>query len=108
MQRVIRQLQGVCVDVAAYLRRRDLLCDNLASFGYRFVKPEGAFYLFPETPIDDVAFVSALQEKNILTVPGRGFGAPGFFRIAYCVEEEVIERSLEGFRQVAERHMGRQ
>mgnify|MGYP001124583050 CR=1 FL=1 len=104
MQRVIRHLQGVCVDVEAYRRRRDLLCDNLASFGYRFVKPEGAFYLFPETPIDDVAFVRALQEKNILTVPGRGFGAPGFFRIAYCVEEEVIERSLEGFRQVAERY----
>jgi aspartate aminotransferase len=105
MQRVIGQLQGVCVDVDAYRRRRDLLCDNLASFGYRFVKPEGAFYLFPETPIDDVAFVRALQEKNILTVPGRGFGAPGFFRIAYCVEEEVIERSLEGFRQVAEQYM---
>jgi aspartate aminotransferase len=94
--------------VDAYRRRRDLLCDNLASFGYRFVKPEGAFYLFPETPIDDVEFVRALQEKNILTVPGRGFGAPGFFRIAYCVEEEVIERSLEGFRQVAERYMRRQ
>jgi aspartate aminotransferase len=49
-----------------------------------------------------------LQGKNILTVPGRGFGAPGFFRIAYCVGEDVIERSLEGFRQVAARHMGRQ
>jgi len=105
MQRVVKHLQGVCVDVDAYRRRRDLLCHNLASFGYRFVKPEGAFYLFPETPIDDVAFVRALQEKNILTVPGRGFGAPGFFRIAYCVEEDVIERSLEGFRQVAERYM---
>ena len=106
MQRVVTHLQGGCVDVDAYRRRRDLLCDNLASFGYRFVKPEGAFYMFPETPIDDVEFVRALQEKNILTVPGRGFGAPGFFRIAYCVGEEVIERSLPGFRQVAERYMG--
>ena len=108
MQRVIQQLQGVCVDVDAYRRRRDLLCDNLASFGYRFVRPEGAFYLFPETPVDDIEFVRALQEKNILTVPGRGFGAPGYFRIAYCVEEEVIERSLAGFRQVAQRYMRRQ
>lgn len=106
MQRVVRHLQGVCVDVESYRRRRDLLCDNLACFGYRFVKPGGAFYLFPETPIDDVQFVRELQEKNILTVPGRGFGAPGFFRIAYCVGEDVIERSLEGFRQVAKRHMG--
>jgi aspartate aminotransferase len=106
MQRVIRHLQGVSVDVEAYQRRRDLLCDSLASFGYRFVKPEGAFYLFPETPVDDVEFVRALQGKNILTVPGRGFGAPGFFRIAYCVGEDVIERSLEGFRKVAEQYMG--
>ena len=104
MQRVIQHLQGITVDTAVYQRRRDLLCDKLASFGYRFVKPEGAFYLFPESPIDDVTFVQELQAKNILTVPGRGFGMPGFFRIAYCVDEAVIERSLVGFRQVAEKY----
>jgi aspartate aminotransferase len=104
MQRVIQHLQGITVDTTVYQRRRDILCDNLASFGYRFVKPEGAFYLFPESPIDDVAFVQELQAKNILTVPGRGFGMPGFFRIAYCVDEAVIERSLDGFRQVAEKY----
>ena len=78
MQRVIEHLQGISVDIAVYQRRRDLLCEKLASFGYRFVKPEGAFYLFPESPIDDVAFVQELQKKHILTVPGRGFGMPGF------------------------------
>ncbi len=104
MQRVIEHLQGISVDIAVYQRRRDLLCEKLASFGYRFVKPEGAFYLFPESPIDDVAFVQELQKKNILTVPGRGFGMPGFFRIAYCVDEGVIERSLDGFRQVGEKY----
>lgn len=103
MQRVVQHLQGISVDVTVYQRRRDLLCDHLASWGYRFVKPEGAFYLFPQTPIDDVAFVKELQSKNILTVPGRGFGMPGFFRIAYCVNEEVIRHSLEGFRKVAEK-----
>ena len=104
MQRVIEHLQGITVDIAVYQKRRDLLCEKLASFGYRFVKPEGAFYLFPESPIDDVAFVQELQAQNILTVPGRGFGLPGFFRIAYCVDEGVIERSLDGFRQVGERY----
>lgn len=104
MQRVVRYLQGISVDVSIYQRRRELLCNNLASFGYRFVKPEGAFYLFPQTPIDDVAFVQELQSKHILTVPGRGFGMSGFFRIAYCVDEKVIRRSLEGFEQVADKY----
>ena len=104
IQRVVQHLQGITVDIAVYQRRRDLLCENLVSFGYRFVKPEGAFYLFPQAPVDDVAFVQELQSKNILTVPGRGFGMPGFFRIAYCVDEEVIRNSLEGFRQIAEKY----
>jgi aspartate aminotransferase len=104
MQRVVQHLQGITVDIAVYQRRRDLLCENLASFGYRFVKPEGAFYLFPQAPADDVAFVQELQSKNILTVPGRGFGMSGYFRIAYCVDEEVIRNSLEGFRQIAEKY----
>jgi len=104
MQRVVRHLQGISVDVTIYQKRRDLLCDNLASLGYRFVKPEGAFYLFPQTPLDDVTFVQELQSEHILTVPGRGFGMPGFFRIAYCVDEKVIRHSLEGFRKVAEKY----
>jgi aspartate aminotransferase len=104
MQRVVKHLQGISVDVSFYQKRRDLLCRQLASFGYRFVKPEGAFYLFPRTPIDDVEFVQELQTKNILAVPGRGFGMPGFFRIAYCVSEGVIERALGGFREVAEKY----
>jgi aspartate aminotransferase len=104
MQRAVEHLQGISVDVSVYQKRRDLLCTKLASFGYRFVKPEGAFYLFPQTPIDDVEFVQELQTKNILTVPGRGFGMPGFFRIAYCVSESVIEKSLDGFREIGEKY----
>ena len=104
IQRVVQHLQGITVDIAVYQRRRDLLCENMASFGYRFIKPEGAFYLFPQAPVDDVAFVQELQSKNILTVPGRGFGMSGFFRIAYCVDEEVIKNSLQGFKQVADKY----
>lgn len=102
MQHVITHLQGVTVDVGQYERKRDFLCNNLEAMGYTFVRPQGAFYLFPRTPVpDDVAFVKALQQKRILTVPGSGFGTPGYFRIAYCVEDRMIENALEGFREVA-------
>ncbi len=101
MQRIIPALLGVTVDIDIYKRKRDLLCDGLAAIGYEFTKPMGAFYLFPESPLEDeVAFVRALQAKNILTVPGRGFGAPGFFRIAYCVADETIMNAMPGFEEV--------
>jgi aspartate aminotransferase len=102
MQRALVHLQGVTIDMQQYERKRDFLCDQLTAMGYQLVKPQGAFYLFPKSPIDDdVAFVTALQAKNILTVPGRGFGTPGHFRIAYCVEDATIERAMEGFGAVA-------
>jgi aspartate aminotransferase len=102
MQRVLTQLQGVTVDMARYERQRDFFCDHLTAMGYHLVKPQGAFYIFPKSPIDDdVAFVKALQAKHILTVPGRGFGSPGYFRIAYCVEDRTIERAMDGFQAVA-------
>jgi aspartate aminotransferase len=105
MQRTISHLLEDSVDIAIYKKKRDMLCDGLASFGYDFMKPEGAFYLFPKTPIDDdVAFVSALQEENILTVPGGGFGGPGHFRISYCVPDKVIEGALPGFERVMKKY----
>jgi aspartate aminotransferase len=104
MQRAIPHLLETSVDVTVYQRRRDRLCDGLGTFGYEFVKPEGAFYLFPKSPIaDDVRFVTALQDENILTVPGSGFMGPGHFRIAYCVPDDVIERALPGFERVIKR-----
>ena len=105
MQRAISHLLEESVDISVYQKKRDMLCDGLASLGYDFVKPEGAFYLFPRTPIeDDVAFVGALQEENILTVPGSGFGGPGHFRIAYCVSDEVIKGSLPGFERTMKKY----
>ena len=70
------------------------------------MKPQGAFYMFPRTPIDDdLAFVTDLQQSfRILTVPGRGFGKSGYFRISYCVDMEVIERSLENFAAAAKKY----
>jgi len=105
MQRAVSHLLEDTVDIAVYQKRRDMLCDGLASFGYEFAKPQGAFYLFPETPVDDdVAFVAELQKENILTVPGSGFGGPGHFRISYCVSDEVIEKSMPGFERTIKKY----
>ena len=104
MQRVVARLQGVSVDPALYRTRRDRLYGALTGMGYAIARPEGAFYLFPKAPGgDDLAYVRALQDELVLAVPGRGFGLPGYFRIAYCVDEAVIERSLEGFRRAIAR-----
>jgi len=104
MQRILVKLQGVSVNVAEYQWKRDNLCRGLAEAGYSFVKPEGAFYLFPKCPIaDDVKFVNILLQENILGVPGTGFGTPGHFRLAYCVADRVIEGSLEGFRRALQK-----
>jgi aspartate aminotransferase len=101
MQRAIAVLQGVRVDVEVYRRKRDLLCDGLASVGYPVIKPEGAFYLFLRTPIaDDVLFADALRKRRILTVPGSGFCGPGHIRIAYCVDDATILGAIEGFGEV--------
>ena len=82
-----------------------MLCEGLWAAGYEFEKPDGAFYLFPRTPIDDdVEFVRALQEKNILVVPGTGFGGPGHIRIAYCVDDSTIINSMDGFEAVMKKY----
>ncbi len=107
MQRLVASLQGVTVDVSEYRRKRDLLCRGLGEMGYRFQIPEGAFYLFAQSPIaDDVEFVRILQKHLILAVPGSGFGGPGHFRIAYCVADETITRSLTGFARAIEECRG--
>ncbi len=100
MQRVVAQLQGATVDNSIYTRRREKFCKILADAGYTFMPPKGAFYVFPQSPIaDDAEFVGRLQEQKILAVPGRGFGTPGYFRLAFCVDDGVIERSAEAFQK---------
>ena len=105
MQNIVKSLQDASVDIAQYARKRDFLYNNLTEMGYSMVKPQGAFYMFPKSPIeDDTAFVREIQKHNILVVPGRGFGAPGYFRISYCVDDWVIEGSLKGFKTVAKEY----
>jgi aspartate aminotransferase len=105
MQRVVEHTQGVSVDISEYTRKRDILYEGLAGFGYELVKPAGTFYLFPRSPIpDDVEFVNALKEERVLVVPGSGFGGPGHFRIAFCVDDDTIKNSMEGFKKTFEKY----
>lgn len=98
MQKVIAELQEVTVDCTIYERRRNLFCEILEKAGYDFLAPKGALYLFPQSPIaDDTEFCAILQKHMILAVPGRGFGSPGYFRLAFCTDESVIKGSAEGF-----------
>jgi aspartate aminotransferase len=97
-QRVVDLEPDATVDVALYQAKRDRLCDALQSMGYRAPRPEGSFYVFPQTPIaDDVAFIRALQEEGILAVPGTGFGRAGYMRLSLTISIEEIDRSLPGF-----------
>lgn len=106
MQHVVRAVQNASVDVGVYQRKRDFLYDRLTGMGYQIVKPQGAFYLFPRSPLaDDEAFVAALQEYNVLVVPGKGFGTPGHFRISYCLEDSVLEGAMDGFARAAEQYL---
>jgi aspartate aminotransferase len=104
MQHLVKNLQDVTVSVVDYQKKRDFLYKNLTEMGYSLVKPQGAFYMFPKSPIpDDVEFVRALQEQLVLAVPGQGFGGPGHFRISYCIDDRTLKGALDGFRKTAKR-----
>ncbi len=105
MQHLVADLQGQVVGVEVYRERRDILYNHLTKLGFEVIKPQGAFYLFPKCPIpDDNAFKDAALKYNILLVPGRGFGTPGYFRLAYCVSKKVIVNSLPAFTELAKEY----
>ena len=107
MQRVVAAVTDVTLDIAPYARRRELFCDLLSQAGYKFLRPQGAFYLFPKAPRgDDLETVARLKEENILAVPGRGFGRAGYFRLAFCVSEQVIRAAAPGFARARKKLAG--
>lgn len=103
IQYIVKDLQAVTVDVQQYQRKRDFMYQNLTDIGFEMPIPQGAFYMFPKSPIeDDVAFTAELQKRNVLVVPGTGFGLPGYFRLSYCVTDDTLAGSLAGFREAFE------
>jgi aspartate aminotransferase len=100
MQHLVKNLQRINIPIEEYQKKRDTLYLHLTDMGYSVNKPEGAFYMFPKSPIkDDIAFVNKLQQLKVLTVPGAGFGTPGYFRIAYCVSNKTINGALIGLQE---------
>jgi aspartate aminotransferase len=101
-QRVIAKSLDSEVDVSIYKRNRDLLYNHLISLGFTCVKPQGAFYLFPKSPIeDDKKFCEDAKQFNLLLVPGSAFGCPGHVRLSYCISYEKIKNSLQAFDKLA-------
>ena len=102
MQLTIAEVLDQTADLTVYETNMNFLYDALTEMGYTCVKPGGTFYMFPQSlEPDAVAFCNKAKEFDLLLVPGDGFGCPGHFRIAYCVETEKVERSIEAFRKLA-------
>lgn len=103
-QKLLGKALGSSVDVSVYESRRKAMADVLDNAGFNYTMPKGAFYFFPEAPGgDDVAFCATLQEEKILAVPGSGFGCPGYFRLAFCVGEDVILRAKDAFKRAMDK-----
>jgi len=101
MQRVFAACIEDSVDIGVYKRRRDTFTAILDNVGLSYARPEGAFYLFVKSPMeDDIAFCKRLLEERILAVPGKGFGCGGYVRFAYCTRESVIEACAPGLARV--------
>lgn len=104
-QYVIAECLGQTADISIYQKNRDLLFHSLTQMGYSCVKPQGAFYLFPQTlEKDDASFCERAKKYDLLLVPGKDFGAPGHMRISYCVQTETIERALPLFEKLAKEY----
>ena len=100
-QKVIARCAHLRPDLESYDRNRRALYDGLTALGYEVAKPDGAFYLFVKAPGGDAnAFSELAKQKDLLVVPGDGFGCPGYFRVCYCVSYEMIVKSLPVFGQL--------
>lgn len=103
MQKVVARCLDAKADVPYYNRNREVLYQALAEMGFQCIKPEGAFYLFLKSPVEnEKEFCEAAKKYHILMVPGSSFSCPGYVRIAYCVSYETIVNSLDSFRKLAE------
>jgi len=102
-QRVVESCLGQTSDITKYQENRDRLCNGLRELGYSFIEPQGAFYLFLKAlEPDAIAFSNKAKEHELLLVPSDDFGCTGYVRVAYCVDEDMIRRSMPAFRALME------
>ena len=101
MQKVVAECQGLTGDVELYKKNRDLLYEGLSKIGYECFKPQGAFYMFMKALEEDAdAFCERARQEDLLIVSANGFGCPGYVRISYCVDEDMIKRSFGAFERL--------
>ena len=104
-QKVLTKCLGQVGDISLYKTNRDILYEGLTALGYECVKPQGAFYMFVKAMGgDSVAFCEKAKELDLLLVAADGFGCPGYVRISYCVDKDMIERSMAAFAKLAENY----
>lgn len=102
IQKVVAKCVDAKTDLAAYDKNRQALYNGLKECGFECIKPQGAFYLFVKSPVEDEkAFCEAGKKYNILMVPGSSFACPGYVRLAYCVSYDTIVNSLPEFKKLA-------
>ena len=107
MQRVIQSSCDAKVDIDDYKLRRDMLYDHMVKCGFSIKKPQGAFYLFVKSPVEDeMEFVEKAKKYNILIVPGRGFGMRGYVRMCFCISKKTIQASLPKITELAREYFG--
>lgn len=105
MQRVVGRCVGQTADLSVYEENKNILYKALTEYGYECVEPQGTFYMLPKCLIeDDTEFCKVAKEYGLVIVPGSSFAAPGYFRMAYCVDKDVVLRSLDKFKQLADRY----
>ena len=100
LQRTIARVTGQVADISEYRKNRDLLYNGLTEIGFECVPPQGAFYLFVKTIGDEAQFCERAKALDILVVAGSGFGCPGYIRLAYCVSNDMIRRSMPAFKKL--------
>ena len=102
-QQILMECADAQVDLEVYRARRAAMAEVLTDAGIKFTMPKGAFYFFPKSPVaDDKAFIDALVKECVLAVPGSAFGGPGYFRMAFCVDEKVIRAAAPGMKRAVE------
>ena len=103
MQRAVAKNIDAKVNVEAYDKNRKALYEGLKELGFECIKPEGAFYLFVKSPVEDeTVFCDIAKKYNVLIVPGSSFGCAGYVRMAYCVSYETIVNSMPQFAKIAQ------
>lgn len=104
-QKIVGRCADIMPDISIYDKNRELMYNGLIEAGFECTNPEGAFYIFPKAlEEDEIAFCERAKKYDLLLVPGRDFGCPGYFRASYCISTEIIEKALPLFKKLAKEY----